>query len=266
VEFHWQLTRLFSLALGYQNTYYHYFDSGDGSYSALLNRVEHLFRTDVRYQLREHSTALVGYRYGLVDYTSNDRLAPGLDTNGVPAVKASARDSQSHSIYLGYEQEFASHLTLAAQGGASFYDYPNLNQTSVSPYANVALTYQYLPGDNLKLGVKQDHNATDIAGGAFKAEDVVTDQDTTTIYLNLNHRLTPKLTAGVNAQYQHSVYTGGTLDGKADDYMTVSLTVAYKFTRNWTAELEYDYDKLLSDVAGRDFDRNRIYGGVRFIF
>jgi hypothetical protein len=263
MEFDWQLTRLFALAIGYQNTYYYYFDSGDGSFSALLNRVENLFRVDARYQLREHSTALLGYQFGLIDYTSSDHLS-----TDPASLKASARDSQSHYVYAGYEQEFANHLSLSARAGGQFIDYPNLksNNSDISPYADLSLTYQYLPGDNIRFGLKQTHTATDIVGDAASADTLVKDQDTTTVYLSVVHKFTPKMTANATAQYQHSTFNGGTLDGEADDYITVALLLAYKFTRNWSAEVEYDFDKLFSALPGREFDRNRVYGGVRFTF
>jgi len=260
IEFEWQLTRLFALSLGYQNTYYNYLDSGDGSYSALLDRWEHLFRLDGRYQLTEHSTALLGYQFGLISYTSDDLLAPA------PALGSSARDNVSHYLYAGYEHEFANHLTLLARVGGQYVDYTELGDNSLSPYVDISVAYQYLPGDSLRLGLKQSHNPTDQAGGATSERTLVKDQDTTTIYGSVTHRLTPKLTANGSVQYQHSIYNGGTLDGEADDYVQLALILAYKFTRNWSAELEYDFYTLLSDVPDRDFTRNVIYGGVRFIF
>jgi hypothetical protein len=260
IEFEWQLSRLFALSLGYQNTYYNFLDSGDGSYSALLDRWEHLFRVDGRYQLTEHSTVLLGYQFGIVSYTSDDLLAPP------PSLKASARDNRSHYLYVGYEQEFANHLSLSARAGGVYTEYTELNDTDLSPYVDVAVSYQYLPGDNLRIGLKQSHNPTDQAGGAANERTLVKDQDTTTVYGSVTHRLTPKLTANGSVQYQHSVYNGGTLDGEADDYVQLAFILAYKLTRNWSAELEYDFYTLLSDVPGREFTRNVVYGGVRFIF
>jgi uncharacterized protein (PEP-CTERM system associated) len=96
----------------------------------------------------------------------------------------------------------------------------------------------------------------------------VKDQDTTTIYLSVSHRLTSLLTLSGSVQYQHSVYNGGGpgVDGTADDYVNLAISVAYKITRNWSAELEYDFDDLLSEVPGREYTRSRVFGGVRFIF
>ena len=80
IEFSWQLTRLFSLELGYQNTFYRYFDDQKNpfTYAARLNRWEHQLHVDARWQLQPHTVGLVGYAVGLVDYTSGATLFPSI--------------------------------------------------------------------------------------------------------------------------------------------------------------------------------------------
>ena len=275
IEFSWQLTRLFSLELGYQNVFYKYFDdqSDPNTYAARLNRWEHQVHVDARWQLQPHTVGLIGYAMGLVDYTSGATLFGETIDNSTfpptlqPAVKAEDRNSFSHSIYVGGEHDFSSDLNLGLKVGVRFTDYYNADQTDVSPYLDLAMTWTYLPGNLIKLGVRQDHNSTDVITGRDSSGEISTDQDTTTLYGLISHRITPKLTGSFQPQFQHSVYNGGSLDGQADDYFNLGLIFDYRFNYNWSAEIKYYFDYLTSSaVDSRDFTRNRIYAGVRLTY
>lgn len=279
MEFSWQLTRLFSLELGYHNTYYRYFDDqkDPNTYASRLNRWEHNFHIDARWQLQPHTVGLVGYAVGLVDYTSGATLFPAAtftDNSTFPptvrtfkSVKAEDRNNFSQSIYLGGEHDFSSDLNVGLKVGASFNNYYNADQTDVSPFVDLALSWTYLPGNLLRLGLRQAHNSTDVVTARDSSGEISTDQDTTTVYGSITHRITPKLTGTFMPQFQHSVYTGGTLDGQADDYLSLALMLDYRFNYNWSAEIKYYFDYLTSSaINSRDFTRNRIYAGVRLTY
>src|SRR6185503_8242958 len=106
------------------------------------------------------------------------------------------------------------------------------------------------------------HNPTDLAGSGT-ASGVTLDQDTTTVYGAVHHRITARIAANVVGQYQRSVFNGGTLDGELDNFFLAGLNLQYEISQNWSAEAGYNYDRLDSDVGGRSFSRNRIYAGVR---
>lgn len=252
-----QLTPVWSVLGAYENSFYDYKDDGTGSYSALLDRMEHLFRADLRYMLTPNTTVFGGYQYGVNDYRSDEFLAVGSTLRGED------RSSTSHYGYVGGEHKFSSVLSVEGRVGAQFVNYDELDQDDTSPYLDVIGTYNYVAGSYLKLGLRQAHNATDVAGSATSAADVTLDQDTTTLYAAVNHRLTAAVTANALLQYQHSIYNGGTVDGEADDYITLALSVAYKLNRNWSVEASYAFDHLSSDIDGRDFSRNRVAAGVR---
>jgi hypothetical protein len=77
VNFTTQLSRTYSLMAGYRNDLYNYDQSGAGSFSALLDRVEHRVTANLRSQLRPGTTGILGYQYRVVDYTSDDSLTFG---------------------------------------------------------------------------------------------------------------------------------------------------------------------------------------------
>jgi len=274
-----QITELLGFETGYQNTWYNYFQTasdfakdaipagsnplGIGSRAALLDRIEQLFDIKGTWQVQEHLLAFAGYKYGIVNYTSHDPV----DQNPITLATdpGSIRDNVSHYFYLGASRSFSSQLTGSIQAGAQYTHFEHISNNSWTPYVDLSGTYSYLPGSSVQLGFTHQRNATDVLGtpGAITG-----DQETSTVYASINHRVTSQLTASLVGQYQMSQFNGGTFDGKVDNFLFANLTVVYRFNRNWAAEASYYFDKLdsgLPDTFGQDrsFKRDRYYVGVR---
>src|SRR6266568_4551792 len=261
-----QMTELLGFEAGYQNIWYNYFQGasdlfkefpvtgGIGSRAALLNRIEHLFDIKGTWQVQEHLLGFAGYKYGIVDYTSKDPVDfPALDPGSI-------RDNVSHYFYLGASRSFSSQLTGSIQAGAQYTHFEHISNNSWTPYVDMSGTYSYLPGSSVQLGFRHTRNATDVLGtpGAITG-----DQETSTVYASINHRVTSQLTASLVGQYQMSQFNGGTDDGKADNFLFVNLNLSYRLNPNWAVEASYYFDRLDSDLADRSFTRDRYYVGVR---
>jgi uncharacterized protein (PEP-CTERM system associated) len=119
-----------------------------------------------------------------------------------------------------------------------------------------------LPGSYAQFGVRHERNATDIASGT-DPNDIVTDQETTALFLSVNHRITPRLIGSVVGQYQRSTFSNGPLDGEVDNFLLMGLNLEFRINPNWSTEVGYNFDRLDSDLTDRSFTRNRIYAGVR---
>lgn len=251
IDFTAQLTELLSVLAGYRNNWYDFRQDGDFSRSALLDRMEHLFRVDGRWQVQEHLIGLVGYQYGINDYTSQNLITS--------VARGDDRDSTAHYFYLGANYAFSSQLNAEARAGVRYTDY-DAGGSALSPYVDIAGTYTYLPGSYVLLGLRHDRNATDVAG---TGTDITTDQESSIVYGSLNHRITPRLTGSLIAQYQRGVFNGGTLDGEVDNFFLAGVNLEYRFNNNWATETGYNFDRLDSDGPNRSFTRNRIYVGVR---
>jgi Putative beta-barrel porin 2 len=251
INFIAQLTELWSLLAGYQNLWYDYSQDGAFSRSALLDRMEHLFRLDARWQAKEHLIGLIGYQYGVNDYTSKDLITS--------VARGDDRDNTAHYVYVGANYSFSSQLNAEARLGVRYTDY-DAGDTETSPYADVAGTYTYLPGSYVQLGVRHDRNATDIAG---VGTDITQDQESTTVSGSLNHRITPHLNGRLEAHYQRGVFNGGPDDGDVDNFFLAGVNLEYRINNNWSAETGYNFDRLDSDATNRSFTRNRVYVGVR---
>eukprot|EP00825_Cyclidium_porcatum_P003300 TRINITY_DN11531_c0_g1_i3.p2 TRINITY_DN11531_c0_g1~~TRINITY_DN11531_c0_g1_i3.p2 ORF type:complete len:246 (+),score=17.55 TRINITY_DN11531_c0_g1_i3:88-825(+) len=77
LDFRADLTEHVALEPGYTFTLYDYKQRGNQSYSATLDRNEHLGKMGLRWvKMLERTDGILGYQYQAIDHTSNDSLAP----------------------------------------------------------------------------------------------------------------------------------------------------------------------------------------------
>jgi len=274
ILFEADLTPIMGLSFGYNNAYFNYDDEfapGEDfvSNSARLDRMEHYVTLESRWLLRPVTTFIAGYQFGLIDYTSNDPLyleptADPLDDPFEmepvePRVKGDIRNNRSHYGYVGADHRFTPELSGSIRGGARYNDYYNQDTTDVSPYVKASLSYSYAPQSQVMGRVSYDRTSTDIIGNVG---DVVTDAQSLAFYVGVDHRLASRLYLHAGAQYQNSEYQNGALDGENDNFYSLDASLRYEINRFLSTHVGYTFDKLDSDVEGREFDRNRVYLGV----
>jgi hypothetical protein len=244
------VTENFGIDLSYDNNLYSYQDE----YRARqLDRDEHLAGVDLRWKVIEPTVAVLGYRFGETDYSH--KLMPGSTT-----VQSSLRNSRSHYFLAGVDQNFTQELRGSVRVGAQSFDYFNQGATQTSPYADSKISYEYLKGSSIAVGVKHMHNATDIIGA--DPSDPVLDSEATVPYVAWTHKITPLLTSTVVGQFQRATFNGGSFDNQNEDYYTISANLGYEVNKFLTVETGYSFDDLESSV-GRAYTRNRVYLGLR---
>jgi len=256
-------TPLLGANFAYNNNYYDYQSS---VYGPLLDRIEHLVSADARFQVQPDTVALLGYQFGYTDFTSNNPLEG-------TTVAANSRDSESHYIYLGVDQTFSPHLTASARVGAEYTDYINDSFASGAwnPYGDGSLTWRYMEGSTVTLGVRHTRNVTDqaVTSGnsvGVSLQNLILDQETTMVYANVNHQFTGKISGTLFGQYQNSAFSGtgsGGYNNDVDDYFILGANASYKINQYFTAQAGYNFDKLNSEIQGRGFTRHVVYLGVR---
>ena len=265
ITFDSELTRLFGVELGYDNTFFHYQDHGGTitnfpTLGGLLDRLEHYLHIDGRWKLEPETVGVIGYRYGQVDYTGDEIVA--LDSVTFVPYKSDVRNSRSHYGYVGVDHTFRPDLSGSLRAGGRFTDFYNEpgGSTEIGPMVSGNLAYRYAPESSVQVGVNADMSATDV----ISAENgsVTTSAQSVTVYGSLNHRIMPKLYGNLTAQFQNSRFIGGSLDNESDRYFLVGLNFEYRFNQYLAAHVGYNYDKLGSDLSNRSFDRNRVYMGV----
>src|SRR5208282_432738 len=246
----------------------------------LLNRVETTFHLDVRWEWHPETILLVGAQFVDVDYLANERIDGTVNgpTSPIPLFSR-VRNNRGAYGYLGVDQTFRPDLTASLRAGGRYNDYYNdpTTQSDPSPYVMATARYAYQMESYVEAGVSYDRATTDLFSVAPNAAggiaSITTDAQDAALWVTLNHRITPKIYGNVIAQVQNSTYNGGTLNNDSDMYYLVGLTLEYRFTPNFSAQVGYNYDRL--DAGGsvtqvvqnqtgnpRSFDRNRVYLGV----
>ena len=269
-------TRLFSTQLGYQNTFYDYQNSGvtvndimseeSASLAGLLNRIEQSVWLNLQWQVRPETMFLVGGNFGLVNYTADEPIAlsyPLEVITGNPFYYSDNRNNRSYIGYLGFQHAFLPNLSLNAQGGFQYTDSYNdpLSSPSLAPYVVMSATYTYAPGSYAQIGFTESQNATDVVAPDAQGR-ITQNQESSTLYASINHKLTPKLLGSVIGRWQHSVYNEGLYANQSDDYYSLGMNLSYTFTPHFSAEAGYNLDDDVSQVPGNGYTRNRVYLGV----
>ena len=263
--FNAELTPVAGLEAGYDNSVFAY--SADfrttriiPSISGTSDRMEHGIHLDGRWQWRPQTTAVLGYRYSLVNFTGNEIIAVG--PTGTRFL-SSTRDSRAHYAYVGADHIFNPDLSASARVGATFSDYykdPS-HRSDVSPYVRLSANYGYAPESSVQAGFTYDRNATDTIGRVSATQGLTSSQQSATLFGTINHRIVPNLFGMLTAQYQDSSFVGGQLNNQSEQYLLLGVSLSYKFAHYLSAELGYNYDNIHS-ATGRSYDRNRIYAGI----
>lgn len=260
VVFSAQLTDVVSGDVNYNNNYYDYDNPG---FDQALDRLEHVFGLNLRYQVRPQTFAVLGYQYGIYDYTSKI----------VTAFNPQSKDQSSHFVYGGVDHNFTSKLLGSARVGIQMAEWDKLgaalnqSRSRTTPYADASLSYAYASGSSIRVGVKHQRNATDLFD---ELNSPILDTETTAAFLTISHAVTQKLNVSATGLFQNSSFEapGTTIAGQDEQYWNIGVTVSYKFTRWLSGEASYYFDNLDSSLfAGtRGYDRNRVFLGVRFTY
>lgn len=270
-----QMTPELGVEVGYANTLYSYADNvvvRDGfgrvvvpSYSGVLDSLDHVGHVDLRYQFSPQTIGLFGYQFRQTDYIGHQEI--GWDPVRGQAVWSDQRNARSHYLYVGLEHNFRKDLTGSVRAGGRYTDYYNnpAGQDITSPYAMVSLNYTYLPESYLQFGASYDYSATSLFDVDPNTGNYTLNTASATVFAAVRHRITPKLYATVDAQFQDATAYGGRYNNQVTKYYLVGLNLQYRFTRNFSAEVGYNYDIAETDSYNRlnySYDRNRVYVGV----
>ena len=127
-------------------------------------------------------------------------------------------------------------MTIDGNDGTSVL-YHKDSEDTISPYADASLTYTYAEGSFAQLGVRHARNQTDLAFVPGSFSKAILDQESTTIYGMLTHRITPKVTANLIGQVQISDLGAAHDTGQTDMLYLIGLNFAYQFNQFLSAEL-----------------------------
>jgi hypothetical protein len=260
-------TRLFSTALNYQNNFFDYQDSGgtaaNPSLAGVLNRIDQSVALDFQWHVAPETVAFFGGMFEWVNYTGDEPIAQNTVTPPFQTYYSDSRNSRSYFGYVGIERSMLANLSFTGKAGVQYSD--NYNDpsasTSLNPYADLSLIYTYLPGSYAQIGFTQTQNATDQVQPDSNGH-ITLDQESSTVYASINHKLTAKLLGTVIGRWQHSIYNGGLYNNQATDYYNLGVNLSYSFNQHFSAEAGYNFDDYASQIPGNGYTRNRVYLGV----
>jgi len=297
VSLHTELTMLFSTDLGYQNTYIQYQNHGatqadvtpttppgvfftpsgqpgtgkGNSLAGILDQDDHLIWLNLNYMYAPDLTLFVGYQFGLNDYIGNEPIGfsiPAYSAGvGNPYYYSSSLNSDSHYIYVGGQYAFNESLSATLKVGAEITDNDNLpsfdhqSTWNVTPYADAAATYTYLPGSYVQVGLTQSENSSDIADPDPNTGDLTLYEESTVVYGSINQQITPYLLGSVIGRWQYSTWHGGQYNNGAQSLYNIGLNLSYSISEHFSAELGYNFDYLAASSGVASYTRNQEYIG-----
>ncbi|MGE4179610.1 MAG: outer membrane beta-barrel protein [Limisphaerales bacterium] len=254
-----QFTPLFGLEVGYGNTFYDFENEGAGSYSALLDRVEHLIKAETRWTLTPTLAGILGYWYEDVGFTGDEAVAPGLMSD--------SRDSFSHYFITGADYTVSPQCFISVRGGAQNVTYDGIDgePDQWNGFGDISTTFEYAEDSFFRVGGRYGRNRTDFLGPVTPTESIpyTVDQETAVAYGTVSHKLTEQLTARGSAQLQFGSFNGGLYDNQDEGFYILGLSLTYELNQYLALETGYNYDRLDSDDSQRSYSRNRVFLGVR---
>jgi hypothetical protein len=211
------------------------------------DRFENTFGNEFRFLLWP-TTALVGeYRYEIVSY------------DGVN------RDSGSHFALAGIDQTFTPRLNASVRGGVEFREYRDktAGANRASPYFET--TVNYALGKNTSITWTNRYS--------IEESDVLLNpgRDTFRTGLRAKHNFTPRISASLDAFFQHDDYHDLTKPvfiaaGFTEESVDVAASLRYAVTRILGIEAGYNHTEVISDITLREYSRNRFFAGLNLAF
>jgi hypothetical protein len=239
LEYAW--SNRFSTRTSYTFEAYNYDKESVATFS---NRVSNLFGNEFRLQLVPTTHLVAEYRFEIVSYPD------------------SSLNSTTHFALGGIDHTFNPRLTASLRGGAEFRSYEN-DGDRTGPYFEGNVTYA--------LGRRT--SVSWISRYGLEEPDLPGVQSRTTFRTGLQTKfnMTSRTSAAVDIFYVHDDYhplTSGLITTPAfsEDTFDAGLTLRYGITSLIGVQASYHYTDVSSEVAFREYSRNRVSAGVNVTF
>lgn len=256
-------TPRFSTATSYTLGAVHYDDLAFGLFE---DRVENTFGNQFKFLLWPTTSLVAEYRLELVNYTNEgDPIGPTVMINGQAVTPELDRDSITQFILAGFDHSFNPRFNISFRGGAEFRDYPDAitDEQQSAPYFEGTLNYTVSKLTSLSWTNRY----------AIEEADVLQNPNRKTFRsgLRATHNLTPRLAGNLAAFYEHDDYESvNTLTVVAPSFIEqaidLSLSLRFAVNRYFGVEAGYGYTDVWSDIAVREYSRNRYWAGLNVTF
>lgn len=208
-----------------------------------LDRTENLYGISSSYAVLPELKAVGEYRHQDIDYT---------DAGGT-------KDKTSNYLLAGADYNVAKKVTASARLGYEW-RHRDGERSDTSPYVELTTKYDYAQGSYVTAGyvytLEESSNVT-----------LYTDTQVNRFFVNVQHALTGLITVSGSIDWEPSQLQGRRGLPNVDENTTrLGVALTYLPTKNWAISASYDYDKVSSDDAARELDRNRMGLTARYSF
>jgi hypothetical protein len=231
----------FATATSYTLNLLNYDNSSVGTFQ---DRVENTFGNEFRFLAWPTTVLVAEYRYQIVTYFN------------VP------RDSNTNFVLGGIDHTFSPRFNASFRAGAEFRNYESAGEKT-GPYVESAVNY--------KAGKRTTISWTNSYG--FEEPDVVTAPGRTTYRtgLQVKQQVFPRITSTLRFYFEHDDNQSVNMfpvffPAFTENAFDVAFSTQYAVTRYLGIEVGYDHTQVLSDIPVREYNRNRVYGGLSFAF
>lgn len=239
LQYEW--SHRFATKTSYTFEAYNYDKNSVGAFS---NRVTNTFGNEFRLQMVPTTSLIAEYRYGIVTYQDSFLNSTGQYALG------------------GIDHTFNPRLVASLRGGAEFRSYDTEGDRT-GPYFEGNVTYA--------LGRRTSVNWLSRYG--IEEPDQPGSQSRTTFRTGLQttFNMTSRTSANVELYYVHDDYHSLTSGPFAtapfsEDTFDGGFTLRYGITGLLGLQASYHYTDVGSDVASREYSRNRVSAGVNVTF
>ena len=222
----------------------------DEPYSTDEDRIEDYPQIELRYQIQPSLTLAADYRFGYIDYISVDN------------------DSATHFLLGGLDYTFSPRLRGSFRAGVEFRTYFDTLGDETSPYGEGTIVYDISRNAHLTYDIHYGIEEGDLTVAASKA-------DTLRTGFTYEQNFTARISGYLGFYYTHAHYenpvpdlTTDVLDANSfnEDTFDVAIGARYAINRHFSTEIGYTRTSVLSGVESREYDRDRVFAGVRFSY
>lgn len=247
----------FSTKTSYTLEVYKYDEQSVGLFS---DRFSQTFANEFQFQMVPTTKLIAEYRYGIISYTNNgDIIIPA--TLFTPAVRLE-NDSMTHFVLGGIDHTFNPRFSGSLRGGAQFRSYDS-DGDRTGPYFEGTLNYAAGRRTTVSWITRYGLEEPEVPGA----------QSRTTFRTGLHTKFdfTSRISSTMDAYYVHDDYhnpsTGTAVIAPfTDDTFDIGFSLRYAINSLIAVQAGYHYTDITSDVAAREYSRNRFSGGVSFTF
>ena len=227
----------------------------NSSAGASQNRSNYTFGEQFRFHLSPRTQLVPEYRFEIVNY---DSLAP--------------RDSTTHYVLFGVDEDFSSRLKFVVRGGATMRSFNN-DGSRTDPNFEGSLDYALAPRSSLSwltnYGVEEPNSSTSLTSAPLSRTTLRTG-------LLLRYALSARITANVTGYYHHDENQGTTSPGTvqpgfSQDSYDLSLILRYAINRRFAFDLGFQRSQVISGRSSgsssqltQPYLRDRYSAGLSF--